>query len=377
MFYKNEKRKHILVVEPNEKVRRILTDFLCSNYVCFEAEGVGDAFEKLSEKEFDVFVSNYDLGETNGLELISSLQFLAPTSPVILLGNQKTSAEIIKSFRIGAFDFIEKPFELRELEDAVERAVSHNANAENISGNNIENVISDKNRKIDNALEEVENAYQTTITALVQALETRDYETFGHSERVVTFSLRLGHEIGIEEEAMRDLELGSLLHDIGKIGVPDSILRKPAKLNRQEWNKMKLHPLHGHRILRNIPFLKGAARIVLEHHERWDGKGYPNKLRGNEIYLGARIFAVADAFDAIISDRVYRRGRSYSEALNELERCAGTQFDPMVVEVFKSVPEEDWQVLRERSLKTKQENFSFREIVAELVQAEKFYEMIH
>jgi HD-GYP domain-containing protein (c-di-GMP phosphodiesterase class II) len=194
---------------------------------------------------------------------------------------------------------------------------------------------------------------------------------------VVTFSLRLGYELGLDKQALRDLELGALLHDIGKIGVPDAILRKPAQLNGEEWAKMKMHPLHGQKILRNIEFLQGAARIVAQHHERWDGKGYPFGLRGEDIDIGARIFAVVDAFDAMISDRIYQRGRSYQEALRELERCAGTQFDPLVVEAFKSIPQEDWEILRERSLMEKQEFSSFQAVVSELFFSHQRLELIH
>jgi HD-GYP domain-containing protein (c-di-GMP phosphodiesterase class II) len=144
---------------------------------------------------------------------------------------------------------------------------------------------------------------------------------------------------------MKSLEFGSLLHDIGKIGVPDSILRKPAKLVDEEWARMREHPLHGQEILRGIEFLQGAARVVAEHHEKWDGSGYPLGLREEEIDLCARIFAVADAFDAITSDRVYRRGKSYEAATKELDSWSGKQFDPLVIEAFHRVPKEDWEEL--------------------------------
>ncbi|MFL6334167.1 MAG: HD-GYP domain-containing protein, partial [Pyrinomonadaceae bacterium] len=190
----------------------------------------------------------------------------------------------------------------------------------------------------------------TTLKALTAALETRDSETHGHSERVVNFSLRLGQELGLDAEQLRSLEFGSLLHDIGKIGVPDAILRKPAKLTEEEWVRMREHPLHGQKILCGIEFLEGAARVVAQHHEKWDGTGYPLGLRSTQIDLNARIFAVADAFDAITSDRVYRAGRSYAEALAELDAYAGRQFDPHVVEAFRRVPVEEWDAIRRRSL---------------------------
>ena len=160
---------------------------------------------------------------------------------------------------------------------------------------------------------------------------------------------------------MKSLEFGSLLHDIGKIGVPDSILRKPAKLTEEEWVRMREHPLHGQQILRGIEFLQGAARVVAQHHEKWDGTGYPLGLRNEEIDICARIFAVADAFDAITSD-AYRR-KPYEAAAQELDDWAGRQFDPKVVEAFHRVPKEDWEELHRQSLMPKPDLFDVRQLV--------------
>jgi HD-GYP domain-containing protein (c-di-GMP phosphodiesterase class II) len=165
---------------------------------------------------------------------------------------------------------------------------------------------------------------------------------------------------------MKALEFGSLLHDIGKIGVPDSILRKPAKLTEEEWVRMREHPLHGQQILRGIEFLQGASRVVAQHHEKWDGTGYPLGLRAEEIDICARIFSVADAFDAITSDRVYRRGKPYEAAAQELDDWAGRQFDPKVVEAFHRVPKEDWEVLHRQSLMPKHDQFDVRQTVQNL-----------
>lgn len=371
--------KSILIIEPNVGIRETLVDFLSSEYSCQESACIGKTFEEIEEKDFDIVISNFDLQDADALELLGSLQFLSPETAVIFIGKNNSSKDIIEAFRAGAFDFIQKPFEFEELENSIERAINHhqtNLRKDNYD-KHLENLVSERDEKLGKALKDVENSYRTTLKVLIQALETRDSETYGHSERVVTFSLRLAHEMGLEEDEMRDLELGALLHDIGKIGVPDSILRKPAKLTDREWDKMKLHPQLGFKILRNIPFLKGAAKIVAEHHERWDGKGYPHQIRGENISLTTRIFAVADAFDAMISDRVYRRGRSFEDAAAELEKHAGTQFDPMVVEAFKNIPKEDWENLKVRSLKEKHEIFSSREIVAELVNSKHYFEMVH
>lgn len=185
--------------------------------------------------------------------------------------------------------------------------------------------------------EELKDAYTGTLESLVTALDVRDQETRGHSVRVATHSLDMAKTLGIkDEEELLTVYRGALMHDVGKIGVPDAILLKPAKLTEEEWEFMRRHPALGYRILAQVPYLRPAAKIVLAHHERWDGDGYPRRLKEEDIPLGARIFAICDTYDAIISDRPYRKGQSPDAALAEILRCAGTQFDPKVVEAFEA-----------------------------------------
>jgi hypothetical protein len=184
----------------------------------------------------------------------------------------------------------------------------------------------------------LEEAYSGTLESLVAALDMRDQETGGHSHRVALHSLEIARMLGIaDEEELAMVYRGALMHDVGKIGVPDAILRKPDKLTDEEWEYMRRHPAMGYRILAQVPYLRPAARIVLAHHERWDGAGYPRRLKGENIPLGARIFALSDAYDAIISDRPYRKGQTPEAAKAEILRCAGEQFDPKVVEAFEAL----------------------------------------
>ncbi|QQS39960.1 MAG: HD domain-containing protein [Acidobacteriota bacterium] len=371
--------RSLLIIEPEAGRSSPLVEFFAARYECERVVQEGEAITLLRERDFGVVLGDLCDGLFDGPGLVKSICGNSACSEVIVIASENDSDHAIECFRAGAFDFIKRPFELDYLESAVTRAFEkfeHGLITSHYQSG-LEDLLAHRSAALDRALEDVENSYRVTLKALVQALETRDFETHGHSERVVTFSLRLGHELGLSHESLRDLELGALLHDIGKIGVPDSILRKPSKLTEKEWEKMKLHPVHGHRILRNIPFLGGAARVVAQHHERWDGTGYPNGLKGEAIDIGARIFAVIDAFDAMISDRVYRRGRPYEDAIKELDACAGSQFDPLVVEAFRSVPREDWDFLRERSVKTKQEVFSFQAIVEDLVRSKREVELVH
>ena len=182
-----------------------------------------------------------------------------------------------------------------------------------------------------------------TLNALAVVIQTCDIETHGHCERVVAYSLLLGRALNLEQAQIEALRYGALFHDIGKIGIPDAILRKPGPLNADEWTMMREHPLIGLQILGGIKFLQTASLVVVQHHERWDGKGYPFNIQGDEIDRNARIFAVVDAFDAMISNRVYRRGASFDAAITELRRCAGRQFDPEVVQAFTEINEHEWR----------------------------------
>ena len=207
------------------------------------------------------------------------------------------------------------------------------------------------NRDIAQMTETLRETYFGTLEALVAAIDARDEETYGHSVRVAQMTMALARQVGIEEdsEEWTVLERGALLHDIGKIGVSDTILRKPGKLTDAEWIAMREHTRIGFDMLKDIPFLSGASSIVAAHHERWDGKGYPRGLMGEQIPLGARIFMLADTFDAMATDRPYRKRMPYEVCRDEILRCSGSQFDPHVVECFLVVFEQ-WVAIHSSSL---------------------------
>jgi len=190
--------------------------------------------------------------------------------------------------------------------------------------------------KVRSYASDLETSYDTTLRALMAALDTKDAATEGHSERVARLTVAVAREMGLPEERMLDIERGALLHDLGKIGVPDSVLRKPGSLNKKEWEAMQQHPLLAGLMVSKVGFLEGAMPILLYHHERYDGSGYPFRLAGDKIPLEARIFATVDAYDAMISERPYRKAVSPQEALGEIRAQAGVQFDPQVVESFEA-----------------------------------------
>ena len=355
----------ILIVDDEVEITEILADLLSEEYDCIRAGSAEEALTRLHEGEFQLVISDITMPGMSGLDMIPHVKEFAPDTVVVMISGMQTVESAIGALRLGAFDYLMKPFDLRQVEAVVKRALEHHdlVVAKQRYENHLEELVEQRTIELDKALNSLEGAYRSTLKALTAALETRDSETHGHSERVVTYSLRLGREYGLSSEEMKALEFGSLLHDIGKIGVPDSILRKPAKLTEEEWVRMREHPLHGQQILRGIEFLQGASRVVAQHHEKWDGTGYPLGLRKEEIDICARIFSVADAFDAITSDRVYRRGKPYEAASQELDDWAGRQFDPKVVEAFHRVPKEDWEELHRQSLMPKPDQFDVRQVM--------------
>jgi len=358
-------RSQILIVDDEAEITAILSDLFAVEYDCTLAGSAEEALGLLAVKDYELVVSDITMPGMSGLDMIPHVSSSSPNTVVVMISGMQTMESAIDALRLGAFDYVMKPFDLRQVEAVVKRALEHQGLivAKQRYEDHLEELVEQRTAELDQALNSLEDAYRSTLKALTAALETRDLETHGHSERVVSYSMRLGREYGLDSRRTKALEFGSLLHDIGKIGVPDLILRKPAKLTPEEWVLMRQHPLHGQQILRGIEFLEGAARVVAQHHEKWDGSGYPFGLCGEDIDLCARIFSVADAFDAITSNRVYRKGKSYQAAAQELDDWAGKQFDPRVVEAFHRVPQQDWDELRDQSLIRKEDELAMRRMV--------------
>ncbi|HVQ40423.1 MAG TPA: HD domain-containing phosphohydrolase [Pyrinomonadaceae bacterium] len=358
-------RSRILIVDDEPEITAILSDLFENQHDCTTAGSAEEALQKFGKMDFELVVSDITMPGMSGLEMIPHVKNMRPNTVVVMISGMQTVESAIGALRLGAFDYVMKPFDLRQVEAVVKRALDHQELivAKQRYEDHLEELVEQRTAELDQALNSLEDAYRSTLRALTAALETRDLETHGHSERVVTYSLRLGREYGLDSQRTKALEFGSLLHDIGKIGVPDSILRKPAKLTDEEWVLMRQHPVHGQQILRGIEFLEGAAKVVAQHHEKWDGTGYPLGLTGDDIDMCARIFSVADAFDAMTSDRVYRKGKPYEAAAQELDDWAGKQFDPKVVEAFHRVPKEDWAELHARSLVKKEDPLDVRRMI--------------
>jgi putative nucleotidyltransferase with HDIG domain len=301
------------------------------------------ALDLARSRPVELVISDVKMPGRDGLWLLGKLRDTCPDTAVIMVTGYGETSAAVECLREGATDYLLKPPRPTELVIAAERALSRRRLelARQNYRRSLEARVRDRTSELQRALRDLETTYATTLWALVAALDAREQETSNHSQRVVRYTLAMAARLGLPAEDHATLARGALLHDLGKIGVPDAILMKPGRLTEAEWAEMRRHPQIGSDILRAIPFLEPAAEIVLAHQERLDGTGYPRGLAGDEIPLGARIFAVADTFDAITSDRPYRRRASIEAARAEVARCAGTQFDARCAEVFLDIPPED------------------------------------
>jgi putative nucleotidyltransferase with HDIG domain len=317
-------------------------------YEVLQAVSGSQAIEMLGQGPFDLVLTDIVMQDGNGIALLERIHVDQPQLPVVMVSAIHDISVAIDSMRRGAYDYLLKPFEREHLVATVQRALDHRQALQESQNyqQNLEQVVRARTEMLRQAMEDLEHSYDVTLEALGDALDLKDSETEGHSKRVTAYTIALARAMGISPVDIKIIARGAFLHDIGKMAIPDEILRKPGKLTSEEELVMRDHCTRGYHILRKIPFLSEAAAIVYTHQEHFDGNGYPSRLRGNEIPIGARIFAVADAMDAITSDRPYRKARSFDEARQEVLRCSGTQFDPNVVEVFLKIPNELWHELR-------------------------------
>ena len=348
----------MLIIDDEPSVLSVLYSLLSGSHDCKTATSAVEALEYLKQETYDLVLSDIIMPGMTGLELLAEITRLSRDTVVILISGNLNIQSAIEAMRRGAFDYVTKPFNLSDVETAVARGLRHHwlLKANQQYEHHLEdlvhlrtNELTIANTNLNSTLEKLYLNYRATLRALAAALEARDVETKGHSERVVGYCLRLGKQMGLNDPHLITLENGALLHDIGKIGVPDGILLKRGALTDEEWNHMRRHVEYGAQIIRGIDFLEGASEIVAQHHERFNGSGYPNHMEGDQICLGARIFAVADAVDAMTSDRPYRVARSFDDAAEELIRCSGAHFDPFVVEAFTAVPIDSWREIRQLS----------------------------
>ncbi|MGE5205070.1 MAG: HD domain-containing phosphohydrolase [Chlamydiota bacterium] len=367
--------ERVLVVDDEEAIREVVTSMLHSaGYNCQQAGSGREALAILdSGGQFELILSDLMMAELDGMGLLERTKEKYPDVPVVMVTAVHDILMALKAIRNGAYDYLLKPFEREQLLNTARRALENRRlKLENRAyQTGLEALVRERTQKLDKANQdlteanrtlksvnddlqrlnaELERSYDITLEALGDALDMKDAETEGHSRRVTAFTIAIARQMGIAPDSreMRTIARGAFLHDIGKMAIPDNILRKPAKLDAQEIEVMREHCFHGYQMLKKIPYLQEPAEIVYAHQEKYDGSGYPRGLKGDEIPLGARIFAVADTLDAIINDRPYRPAQPIEAARKEIAAWSGRQFDPEVVKTFLSMSTTIWEDLRKQ-----------------------------
>jgi putative nucleotidyltransferase with HDIG domain len=353
----------ILVVDDEEAIREIVSSMLASsNYQCRGAASGTEALAILnSGEEFELMLSDLMMPDLDGIGLLERTKELYPDMPVVMVTAVHDISVALGAIRNGAYDYLLKPFEREQLLATVRRGLENRRlKLENRAYQmNLESLVAARTEQLRRAMADLERSYDITLEALGDALDLKDAETEGHSKRVTAFTIAIARALGLPGDRIRIIARGAFLHDVGKMAIPDAILRKPGALAPEEVAIMQEHCYRGYQMLRKIPFLAEAAEIVYSHQERWDGTGYPRGLKGQDIPLGARIFAIADTLDAITSDRPYRPSQSFTAAREEIVRWSGRQFDPELVRTFLGMRESIWEELR-REIDAQSYRFSYR-----------------
>lgn len=334
----------VLVVDDEMSIREVLAEGLESfGFSVVQAGSAADAFAIVQRGGIDLVLSDIEMPGENGLALLSRIKNHDSDVDVIMVTGLVDFETAVGTIRQGASDYVSKPFNLDEVRIVIDRTLEKRR----LIRENRE-YQQQLERKVADRTRELEESYESTLEAMITALDFRDNETHGHSRRVVEYAVLVAERMGVGEPGLTWIRRGAILHDVGKIGVSDVILRKPGKLDAAEWDEMKRHPEMGYRMLKQVRFLQPALDIVYCHQERFDGSGYPRGLKGEDIPLGARIFAAVDTFDAMTSDRPYRAALTIREARDEIRRFSGIQFDPVVAEAFLSIDENVWRDIRTR-----------------------------
>jgi response regulator RpfG family c-di-GMP phosphodiesterase len=342
----------VLIVDDDPALRKILSvmlthaDFRCRTAACGE-----EALALLESEPTDVVISDLRMPGISGMDLLIEVRERYPHLAFLMVTGQDETRVGVRAMQLGADDYLLKPFDADVVLGSLERALQKKKLEREVQEYrlHLEEMVSERTQQLRTALQQTERSYEDTLEALGAAIDLRDSPTAGHSRRVFLYSMELAKSIGGLEQEIRTIAMGAWLHDIGKLAIPDRILLKPGPLTDSEWEIMRRHARIGYELVKSISFLAGAAEIVLTHHERFDGSGYPQKMNGDEIPVGARIFAVADTLDAMTSDRPYRAALPLQAARDVIERGSGTLFDPLVAAAFLRIPSGTWETIAKQT----------------------------
>lgn len=339
----------ILIVDGEALIREILARRLAGlGYTCECCENGLAALRLLKSQRFDLVLADALMPEIGGSAFLREAMAVCPDVAVILATSVVDIEVAVDSLKDGAYDWITKPFSMEEVSISVSRALEkRRLLIENRKyQRTLEDQVASRTSQLQEALKVLEHTYHSTLVALSKALDSRERDADGRSLRVTVYARRLGRQLELDAPSMRVIEQGALLHDIGKIGIPDHLLGKCDALTDEEERMLRQHPEIGYRILSSIKFLAGAARLVWHHHERYDGKGYPQRLRGEDIDLGARIFAVADALEDLAPQTSSCGEADFEPAIQAVAGMSGAQLDLRLVREFLKIPAQEWSTIR-------------------------------
>lgn len=334
----------VLVVDDEPAARKLLFLILEPAYSCTMASNGPEALVAMQHGGFDAVISDLQMPGMSGMELLFEARREQRHIAFLITTGVDDVDVGVEAMRSGADEYLVKPLLENVVLASLERALDKRRLEQQVENyrQHLEEMVVERTRQLRATLQQIEYSYEDTLRALGAAIDLRDSETAGHSHRVCRYSVEIARAMGWPNRHLGNLARGAYLHDIGKLGVPDGILLKPGPLTAEERTIMQTHVQIGFELVKGIPFLSAAADIVLMHHERHDGSGYPRGLKGAEILPGARIFAVADSFDAITSDRPYRRASPFATGREIIQRESERLFDPQVVDVFLKIPAEVW-----------------------------------
>jgi response regulator RpfG family c-di-GMP phosphodiesterase len=338
---------NILVVDDEESILKIIAAIVKrKGFRCDCASSIGAARRLMEQTSYDIIFLDLDLPDGSGMDILEQQDEPNCRSIVVIITGHRELNTAVQVMRGGAHDFICKPFALELCQDRLDKAVERWRSRARYRyyQTHLEELVDTMTDRLHDASEQIERVYDATVRALGATLDLRDPETEAHCHRVAGYSVFLGQALGMSAVQLRNLKWGAYLHDIGKIGIPEHVLTKTGALTAEEWELIKVHPRLGFQLISNIDFLREATEVVLYHHEKYDGSGYPRGLKGQSIPLTARIFAVIDSLDAMTCDRPYRKALPFSEFLDELKRQSGKHFDPVIVNKVLELPESVWQV---------------------------------
>ena len=331
-------KDRILVIDdelaPRESIRMVLKD----DYEVSTAAGAPEGLDLMKSGSFDLIVMDIKMPKMDGITALQEIKKVHPDTEVILLTAYASLDTARDAIRFGAFDYLIKPFDRDDIMLVVKKGLDKRKASANLKmeRDTLRDRATYLEEQVTNARNTIMSCYEGTVQALIHTIDAKDHYTFDHSRRVAGISAAIAEHLNLPEKTVKEIEHAASIHDIGKIGIIENILQKNGRLTEDEYEEIKKHPEIGARIVKSIPFLEESLSVILHHHERYDGTGYPDGLRGEQTPLAARIVVVADAVDAMMRARPYRAALSRDRVMAELRDCSGTQFDPQIADLILS-----------------------------------------